>query len=95
MYYISTLAQELLALCNYRIASNETKLLSMAQTFRSLWGMVPLPLIIPLQESMTVTFSASSSTETTHQPFPIDAPTINGEIGFSVEICSHIKLKFP
>ncbi|KAI5124851.1 hypothetical protein M0805_007285 [Coniferiporia weirii] len=70
------MATELLRLCDYPIKDEATKTLSMAKDFPALAKLAPSPLIIPLQESMTVALPATSSSKTVHQPFPPDAPTI-------------------
>lgn len=69
---------ELLRMCDYPIKDDSTKTLSMNKNFPALAMLAPSPLIIPLQESMTVSLPATSSSSTLHQPFPPDAPTIQG-----------------
>lgn len=68
------MTNELLALCDYHV-ENEIKTLNMQKNFPSLFKLTPSRVIIPLQESLTANFPPTSSSETTHQPFPIDAPT--------------------
>jgi serine/threonine-protein kinase ATR len=68
---------ELLHLCNSK-GDDERKSYSMSQHFPKLRDLGHSDLLIPLQESLTVTLPSSSSAEATHQPFPIDAPTFKG-----------------
>ena len=74
-----TMSRELLQLCDYPVKDDATKTLSMAKHFPALAKLVPSPLIIPLQESMIVNLPATSGSNSAHQPFPPDAPTIAGE----------------
>ncbi|THH12376.1 hypothetical protein EW145_g35 [Phellinidium pouzarii] len=71
-----SMATELLRLCDFTIKDDATKTLSMIKDIPTLFKLAPSRLIIPLQESMIVTLPATSSSKTTHQPFPPDAPTI-------------------
>ena len=68
------MTKELLDLCDYHI-KDERKTLSVQKNFPGLFKLVPSRVIIPLQESLIANFPPTSSSETTHQPFPIDAPT--------------------
>ncbi|EJD01349.1 uncharacterized protein FOMMEDRAFT_111106 [Fomitiporia mediterranea MF3/22] len=72
-----TMSTELLKLCDHPIRDEATKSLSMSKDFPTLAKLVPSPLIIPLQESMIVSLPATSSSQSGHQPFPPDAPTIS------------------
>ena len=74
------MATELLKLCDYPIKDDNAKALSMKRDMHSLAQLVPSPLIIPLQESMTVSLPAASSTQSVHQPFPPDAPRIESTL---------------
>lgn len=65
---------QLLNLCDYPI-KDEKKTLNMQKQFPDLFKLAPSRVIIPLQESLTANFPPTSSSEGTHQPFPIDAPT--------------------
>lgn len=73
------MATELLRLCDFPIKDDATKTLSMIKDIPTLFKLAPSRLIIPLQESVIVTLPATSSSKTTHQPFPPDAPTIMGK----------------
>ncbi|KAL5508165.1 hypothetical protein ACEPAH_5783 [Sanghuangporus vaninii] len=70
------LSTELLRLCERSIKDDSVKTISMSKTFPSLARLAPSPLIVPLQESMTVSLPATSSSQSAHQPFPLDVPTI-------------------
>ncbi|KAF9462064.1 hypothetical protein BDZ94DRAFT_1283268 [Collybia nuda] len=69
------MTNELLALCDYPIDDDSSKTLTMAKHFPKLAALGRSPLIIPLQESLTVSLPPTSSSESIHQPFPINAPT--------------------
>jgi serine/threonine-protein kinase ATR len=71
------MTNELLALCDHPI-DDEKKTLSMSKDFRRLAALGRSSLIIPLQESLTASLPPTSSLESTHQPFPADAPTFEG-----------------
>ena len=68
------MATELLRLCDAPIKDNDAKTLSMTRDFPHLKRQAPSNLIIPLQESLTVNLPATSSHDSDHQPFPLDAP---------------------
>ena len=68
------MTNELLGLCDFPI-KDDRKTLSMQKNFPKLFKLAPSRVIIPLQESLIANFPPTSSSETTHQPFPIDAPT--------------------
>ena len=68
------MTRELLALCDFPIR-DDRKTLNMQKNFPDLFKLTPSRVIIPLQESLIANFPPTSSSETTHQPFPIDAPT--------------------
>lgn len=70
------MATELLRLCDFPIKDDGLKSLSMSKDIPNLARLVPSPLIIPLQESMTVSLPTTSSSQSVHQPFPPDIPTI-------------------
>ncbi|KAH9948812.1 hypothetical protein B0H21DRAFT_777700 [Amylocystis lapponica] len=77
---ILRMTEELLALCDYSVREDR-KTLSMSKDFQRLYRSVPSPLLIPLQESLTASLPPVSSTsgfthsESTHEPFPVNAPT--------------------
>lgn len=73
------MTNELLALCDYHIADDSKKSLSMKKDFPGLQKLGRSPLIIPLQESLIASLPpSSSSSESIHQPFPPNAPTFAG-----------------
>ncbi|KAG6850186.1 hypothetical protein H0H93_016614 [Arthromyces matolae] len=67
------MTNELLKLCDYPI-DDDKKTLSM-RSFKRLAELGKSPLIIPLQESLTASLPPTSSAESNHQPFPLNAPT--------------------
>ncbi|PCH40938.1 hypothetical protein WOLCODRAFT_69995 [Wolfiporia cocos MD-104 SS10] len=67
---------ELLALCDRRV-KDDKKMLSMVKDVPGLWNMVPSRLIIPLQESLVASLPPNSSSDSGHQPFPVDVPTFH------------------
>lgn len=71
------MTNELLALCDYPVDDNRSTL-SMIKDFPRLNRLGCSELIIPLQESLTVTLPPPSSEESTHQPFPLNTPTFKG-----------------
>lgn len=81
---MTKLTEELLNFCRAEV--RDPKVLSMKQSYKSLWKLFkpedPSPahdILIPLQESLTANMPPQSSAENHHQPFPADAPTIQGE----------------
>ncbi len=78
---MTKLTEELLAFC--RADVREAKVLSMKQSYKSLWKLFKLEdpspahdILIPLQESLTANMPPQSVADNAHQPFPTDAPTI-------------------
>ncbi|KAK2465988.1 hypothetical protein APHAL10511_001629 [Amanita phalloides] len=71
---IIIMTNELLALCDCRV-DDDKKQLSMNKDFPRLAALGRSELIIPLQESLTANLPPTSALESTHQPFPSDAPT--------------------
>lgn len=72
------MTNELLALCDYPVG-NEKSTLNMSKDFPRLARLGRSELIIPLQESLTASLPPTSSMESVHQPFAMDAPTFEGE----------------
>jgi len=68
------MTNELLSLCDYQINDDSRKTLSMKE-FPRLAALGNSQLIIPLQESLSANLPPTSSLESTHQPFPSNAPT--------------------
>jgi serine/threonine-protein kinase ATR len=71
------MTNELLALCDHPVDENKSTL-SMSKDFPRLNRLGCSELIIPLQESLTVTLPPPSSVESNHQPFPLNTPTFKG-----------------
>ena len=71
------MTNELLALCDYHV-DDDKRVLSMSKDFPRLKNLGHSELIIPLQESLTASLPPTSSSSSTHQPFPPNAPTFNG-----------------
>lgn len=72
------MSNELLALCDRHVDDNPARPLTMARDFPRLAALGRSSLIIPLQESLTVSLPPTSSSESLHQPFPSNAPTFQG-----------------
>lgn len=82
---IHVMTDELLRLCNYPI-DDDRKTLSMRRDFPKLAALGRSPLLIPLQESLTVNLPPTSSTENSvHVPFPTSAPTFE-EFSDEIEV---------
>jgi serine/threonine-protein kinase ATR len=73
------MTNELLRLCDHRIEDDSKKSLTMSKDFPRLAALGHSKLIIPLQESLTVTLPPTSSESFVHQPFPPNTPTFEGE----------------
>ncbi|RPD66901.1 hypothetical protein L226DRAFT_452477 [Lentinus tigrinus ALCF2SS1-7] len=78
---MTKLTEELLSFC--RADVREPKVLSMKHSYKNLWKLFkpedPSPahdILIPLQESLTANMPPQSASDSAHQPFPVDAPTI-------------------
>jgi serine/threonine-protein kinase ATR len=70
----------LLALCDHPVTEGH-KRLSMHKDFPKLDAMASSALIIPLQGSLTASLPPTSSTASSHQPFPLNSPRFQGEHG--------------
>ncbi|KAI5993676.1 hypothetical protein EDD15DRAFT_2388093 [Pisolithus albus] len=82
---IHAMTDELLRLCNHPI-DDDRKTLSMRRDFPKLAALGRSPLLIPLQESLTVNLPPTSSTENSvHVPFPTSAPTFE-EFSDEIEV---------
>ncbi|KAG7097441.1 hypothetical protein E1B28_004786 [Marasmius oreades] len=82
---LEKLTHEFLNLCIHPITEKtdrdgrtSSKWLSMKKVFPGLQRLGTSDLLVPLQESLTASLPPTSSAESTHQPFPSDAPTFNG-----------------
>jgi serine/threonine-protein kinase ATR len=86
----------LLALCDFpppdipRNAGPDARVtLSMKRDIPQLARLIPSPLIVPLQESLTATLPPTSSTVNSHhQPFPQNLPTFHSK-SLSLELPIH------
>lgn len=78
------MTNELLALCDHHV-DDDKRVLSMSKDFPRLKGLGHSDLIIPLQESLTASLPPTSSSSSTHQPFPPNAPTFN-EFADEIEV---------
>ncbi|KZT62935.1 hypothetical protein CALCODRAFT_425546, partial [Calocera cornea HHB12733] len=67
---------ELLNLADYNLP-DQTFTMSISRQCRELRKITPSRLILPLQESMTVTLPAASANQDHHKPFPHSAPLIH------------------
>jgi len=74
-----SMTNELLSLCDQHIDDGKYTL-SMSKDFPTLKRIGRCDLIIPLQESLTASLPPTPETESTHHPFPLDAPTFHGKI---------------
>lgn len=76
---MAKLTDELMNLCNCR-PIKEVKVLHISKDFSPLKDMfnnggTARSILIPLQESLTANLPPSSASESSHKPFPIDAPS--------------------
>lgn len=71
------MTNELLALCDYHV-DDRKKTLSMSKNFPRLCNLGRSDLIIPLRESLTASLPPTSSSQSQHQPFPLNVPTFEG-----------------
>ncbi|GAA5943874.1 protein kinase MEC1 [Sporobolomyces koalae] len=70
------LVQELLLLCDYNI-TGKVDSMSLKKSFPSLYSLLPAQIIIPLQNSLTVSLPFDASQAASHKPFPDDLPTFH------------------
>ena len=75
----------LLLLCDFppprNVGPEARPTLSMRRDIPQLAKLMPSPLIVPLQESLTATLPPTSSTiNSYHQPFPSNLPTFNRDL---------------
>ncbi|KAJ7784096.1 hypothetical protein B0H16DRAFT_1296839 [Mycena metata] len=70
----TSMTNQLLNMCDFHVG-DETRTLSMQKYFPYLFKLGCSDLIIPLQESLTASLPPTSSSESDHQPFPLNAPT--------------------
>ncbi|KAK7696228.1 hypothetical protein QCA50_000881 [Cerrena zonata] len=68
--------RELLALCDFKMRDKDPLKLNMPKQFPTLLALTPSPLLVPLQESLIAAVPPASSSDSGHQPFPGDYPTI-------------------
>lgn len=72
------MAEELLKLCEHPVGK-EQKTLNMQTNFPRLAALATNELIIPLQESISVSLPADNIANPQHLPFDVDLPRISGE----------------
>ncbi|KAI9000757.1 hypothetical protein BD414DRAFT_405932 [Trametes punicea] len=58
-----------------KLDASDRKPLNMSKVCGGLLKLMPSPVIIPLQESLTATVPPASASDAQHYPFPINAPT--------------------
>ncbi|GAA5955223.1 hypothetical protein JCM3765_003250 [Sporobolomyces pararoseus] len=68
------LVQELLLLCDYHI-TGKVDTMSLKKSFPDLYNLLPAQIIIPLQNSLTVSLPFDASQAASHKPFPDNLPT--------------------
>ena len=74
---MTKLTEELLKFC--RADVREAKIMYMSKSYKDLYRMFNAEdtshdILIPLQESLAANLPPQSASESTHQPFPVDAP---------------------
>ncbi|KAH9938115.1 uncharacterized protein B0H18DRAFT_1080892 [Fomitopsis serialis] len=69
------MTDQLLELC-VRPVPDSKRLCNMPKEFPALYRLAPSQLIIPLQDSLTASVPPASVSDSAHQPFPPNAPTI-------------------
>ncbi|KAJ6615603.1 hypothetical protein B0H10DRAFT_2220252 [Mycena sp. CBHHK59/15] len=80
----TAMTNQLLHLCDAHVGE-DAKTLSMIKQFPRLFRLGRSELIIPLQESLTASLPPTSSLESNHQPFPLNAPTFE-EFSDEIEV---------
>lgn len=73
------LSQALIDLCD---APVDHDILYLSQQFPKLSAMAPSPLLLPLQNSMTVILPSNRAESGVYRPFPSSAPTLAGAVIF-------------
>lgn len=71
------LVKQLLDVSSYKSEGHDS--LSMSRHFPALKAMVPCEIIMPFQQSMTVTLPSDPAQVSSHQPFPPNLTTFKGE----------------
>jgi len=77
-----SMTNELLALCDYDLKvkkGQDEHSMSMSRHCPQLYKLGQSPLLIPLQESLTVSLPPNSASQSVHKPFPSDAPTFQSK----------------
>ncbi|KAJ7893431.1 hypothetical protein B0H14DRAFT_2684894 [Mycena olivaceomarginata] len=72
----TSMTNQLLNMCDAHV-TDEVKTISMQKNFPALFKLGRSDLIIPLQESLTPSLPPTSSLDSDHQPFPVNAPTFH------------------
>lgn len=86
------MVKQMLDLANYRVSDQEE--LRMSIQFKSLRSQTPSPLIVPLQNSLTVVMPSSVIDQYTHKPFPADLPRINSKRMSYLSLCTTTQYHF-
>lgn len=81
--------QELLLLCDYSI-TGKVDTMSLKKSFPSLYNLLPAQIIIPLQNSLTVSLPYDASQAASHKPFPDNLPTFRCESAFLAVSCPEL-----
>lgn len=68
---------QLLALSNFAVPKSQS-IISLSKEFRTLQRLVPVDLVIPLQEYLAVALPVSAENFKNHNPFASNLPTIAG-----------------
>ena len=76
------MTQELLAMCNKDVKGakqreGEDAVADLQTLAPLLYKLAPCSLIIPLQNSLTVTVPSAAQLKDIHKPFPLDPPTFH------------------
>jgi serine/threonine-protein kinase ATR len=74
-----TVTDQLLILSDFPVGEHAPETMDLSKTFPALDRLCPMPLILPLQDSLTVTLPSSEAAKCTHKPFISQAPTFHRE----------------
>ena len=83
------LVHELLLLCDYNIA-HKVDTMSLRKSFPNLYTLLPAQIIIPLQNSLTVSLPFDASQAVSHKPFPDNLPTFQCECNSLVTLAPRL-----
>lgn len=73
------MVQELILLCDFHI-SGKVDTMSFQKSFPVLYKLAPAKIIVPLQNSLTVSLPFDASQAASHKPFPDNLPTFHCEL---------------